>query len=126
MQPICASVSDCLYCASSVVGSEVWLSRTEPNARYAGQPSVPQPLATESFGPPTTGVDGPCSSSTKRFVPLPTLPKAEAMLGCSKVSGARLKTCWLPTCAPVAPSLSVAMICVEENCDALTTPMLLR
>src|SRR5205085_6987322 len=125
MHPICAPVSDCLYCASSVVGSEVWLSSTEPKARYAGQPSL-QPFATASFGPPTTGVDGPCSRSTYRFVPLPTLPKAEVRLGCSKVSGARLNTCWLPTGAPVAPSLSVAMICVDENCDALTTPRLPR
>src|SRR5689334_7162043 len=125
MHAIWVLVSACLYCASSVVGSEVWLSRTEPYVRYAGQPSE-QPFASASL----VLVDGPCSSSTYMFVVggLVTLARLNRplMLACSKVSGARLYTCCWPICAPVAPSFSVAMSWVEENCEALTTPRLLR
>src|SRR3954471_21871286 len=124
MQVIAELVSGRRYCGSSVVGSLVWLSSTEPNAKNAGHPFV-QPLSFAS----AVGVLLLCWKTAYAPVDVAdfvNVGKSDALPTpvCADPSGWSVKLL-CASCVPVALK-SVPVIVVDENCDAFTKPMFVR
>src|SRR5438128_2306610 len=123
MQLIAAVVSACVYCGSRVVASPLWLSRTDPYAKKAGQP-FGQPLAAAS----PVGVVFVCSTVTYALVAVAPVKAGniDARFVCTWPSGESGCENVLPICAPFVPLKSFTSSVVLEYCDAFTMPMLPR
>src|SRR5256885_14865047 len=125
MQLIAAFVTGLRYWASSVMASLVVLSRSEPQAKKAGQPFA-QPLAAASEG--GCGALATCSTVTYALVAVAPLKgeKRAPTPGCEICSGPRVTVLSPPICVPVLPSKSFTRSVVVENCEALAKPRFVR